>query len=548
MILIILMSCKEDSWLAEVPFDFYSPQNSFTKPDQFNSAVARLYSNYRSYFVAPSSVDNYMNLIGPWADNLYSFYSQTQAPHNSIIPESGLITFQWTSYYRMIFDANVIINRISDENIPFTSEKERNILKAEAQFFRAYSYKNLCILYGGVPIVLDEITSPRRDFVRNTKEEVWAQVISDFQFALENLPSVSELKEDGRLTKAAANHYLTEVFIINKEWDNAINSASAVINDPNYALMTNRFGTKKDQPGDVFWDLFRRDNQNRNGKGGLNTEAIWVSQYEYNVTGGGNNYLMTRMFSPFYWSLVGKSDGVPLFYSHSSQNGGRSQGWSASNDFINYTLWEGDANDIRNSQYNILRDMVSDNPKSAYFGKKIVENDAIKTPGPYNEFWRPYWAKYVPFNDFPVETISNSPYPGATYKTANGSFTDNYIIRLAETYLLRAEAYLGKGDLLNAAADINVVRARANAAPVSSGDVDIDYILDERLRELNYEELRLLTLMRTNKLIERVKLYHPHYNGKYYSFTMPERVNLWPIPQSEIERNKDAVLEQNPGY
>src|SRR5690606_19902426 len=170
------------------------------------------------------------------------------------------------------------------------------------------------------------------------------------------------------------------------------------------------------------------------------------------------------------------------------------------------------------------------------------------TSGPYNDFWRPIWAKYVPFNDFPPEAITNSPYPGATNTLASSSFTDAYVIRLAETYLLRAEAYIGEGDAAAAAADINVIRSRANAKPVEVEEVDIDYLLDERLRELNYEEQRLLTLMRTGKLIERVTLHHPYYNGKYFSYSVPERVKLWPIPQSEIERNTEAGLTQNDGY
>ncbi len=545
IILLGSISCDENKWLEEVPLDFYSTNNSYVTLEQFNSAVATLYHNHRTFFIANADVDMIQPVMGTQADNLYMFYPISRADCESIIPESGLVLYYWQNNYRMIFDANVIINRL--QNASFTNEIKQNTLLAEARFFRALAYHDLGIFFGGVPIVLEEISAPKRDFVRASAAEVWAQVLDDLHFAEEYLPYVTDLKEDGRLTKAAANHLLTEAYIINEDWDNAIKAASVVINDPNYSLMTQRFGTHKNEPGDVFWDMFRRNNQNRNGKGGLNAEAIWVSQYEYNVSGGGDNYLMTRMFSPWYWSLVGK-DNKPLFFGPSSQNGGRSVGFASSCDHMNYTIWEGDANDIRNSQYNILRDMVADNPASAYYGKKIVADDAILTPGEFNQYWRPYWTKYVPFNDFPIETISNNPFPGATHTSANGSFTDNYVMRLAETYLLRAEAYLGKGDQISAAADINIVRNRANAAPVSPANVDIDYILDERLRELCYEERRLLTLLRTKKLIDRNEKYNPHYNGRFYTYKMLQRVEKWPIPQSEIERNTEAVLEQNPGY
>lgn len=540
------VACDEDTWLEETPLDFYSPETSFTEPGHFNSAVARLYRNHRDKWVTPP-VDRNMILHGTWADNLYSFYPQNSSAQDAIVPENVDVRYQWEESFKHIFSANVIINRITDEKINFKTENERAILNAEAHFHRAFAYHNLCVLYGGVPLVLEEISSPKRDFVRASKEEIWAQVISDLEFAIANLPYVTDLKEDGRLTKAAAYHLLTEVYVINEEWDKAINAASAVIDDPNYELMTERFGTRKDEPGDVFWDLFRRDNQNRHGRGGLNKEGIWVSQYEYLVPGGGKNLLQTRAYGQWYWQLAGK-DGVPLFFGHSSQNGGRSFGWAANNDFINFTIWEDDWDDMRNSENNIRRQLVADNPNSAYYGQIITE-DMIESPGPYHEFWRPFWAKYVPFNNFPDEVITNNPYPGATASGANGAFTDSYVYRLAETYLLRAEAYLGKGQLELAATDINVVRARANADPVSPADVDIDYILDERLRELCYEEKRVLTLMRTGKMVERAQLHNPHHNGKYASFKVPDRVNtIWPIPASEIERNTEAVLEQNPGY
>lgn len=541
------VSCNENEWLEEVPLDFYSPENSFSTAEHFESAITNLYSDHRSqiFFSSTTLVSPLMSI---WGDNLYSFYAQTNAPHEQLTPEIWFPIHYWTAYYKMIFNANVILDRIDNEDIDFKNESDRTVLKAEALFFRALSYKDLTILFGDVPLVLEEIASPKRDFSRTPKTDVLHQVEEDLMFAAENLPHVSELEEDGRLTKAAANHLLAEVYLITKDWVKSIDAASKVINDGSYALMTERFGTRKNEAGDVFWDLFRRDNQNRHGNAGINTESIWVSQYEYNVPGSGSNWVQTRMFSPFYWSLVGKIDNEPLFFGHSSQNGGRSQGWFANNDHMNYTVWEADTTDIRNSEYNIMRDMVADNPESIWFGKKIVENDAILTPGPYNEFWRPYWTKYVPINNFPEETISNNPYPGATHNSANGSFTDNYIMRLSETYLLRAEAYLGKGDLPSAAADINVVRERAKASPVSPAEVDLDYILDERIRELSYEEKRLLTLMRTDLYLERVKKYNPHYNGKYYSFDLNEKYKLWPIPQSEIERNTEALLEQNPGY
>lgn len=119
-------------------------------------------------------------------------------------------------------------------------------------------------------------------------------------------------------------------------------------------------------------------------------------------------------------------------------------------------------------------------------------------------------------------------------------------MRLAETYLLRAEAYMNKGDLGSAANDINVVRGRAKATPVVAGDVNIELILDERARELCMEDFRINTLMRTNKLVEHLHKYNPQV--KQQGYVLDDHLNKLPIPSSEIEANKEGGLIQNAGY
>jgi hypothetical protein len=136
-----------------------------------------------------------------------------------------------------------------------------------------------------------------------------------------------------------------------------------------------------------------------------------------------------------------------------------------------------------------------------------------------------------------------SPLGGKLLINASELFRDNYLIRLPETYFLRAEAYIRKGDNANAATDLNVVRARAKTFPITSADVSIDFLLDERMRELYSEEFRMVTLTRMGKLYDRTK----KYNEKS-GLTIETYHNLWPIPFSEINRNVYAKLEQNPGY
>ena len=116
-------------------------------------------------------------------------------------------------------------------------------------------------------------------------------------------------------------------------------------------------------------------------------------------------------------------------------------------------------------------------------------------------------------------------------------------MRLGETYLLLAEAQFLQGNTIGAAADINVLRTRANSPLVTPANITLDFILDERARELIGEEDRRITLMRTQTLVERVQKYNPTSAASIQNYNM-----LLPVPQSEIDVNKGAVLTQNPGY
>ena len=111
--------------------------------------------------------------------------------------------------------------------------------------------------------------------------------------------------------------------------------------------------------------------------------------------------------------------------------------------------------------------------------------------------------------------------------------------RLAETYLLRAEAYFRLNDLENAAKDINVVRERARAKPIQASDVTEDYILDERARELITEEPRRRTL------VDRVRKYSIR---ELTRTSIQDFHQWWPIPQTAIDSNVGAKLEQTVGY
>src|SRR3546814_261922 len=141
-------------------------------------------------------------------------------------------------------------------------------------------------------------------------------------------------------------------------------------------------------------------------------------------------------------------------------------------DFFLYDLWESDwDNDLRNAPHNIVRDLVYTNPASAWYGKSAVENPgATLIEQPWR--WYPHPSKITTPGQHPDGVYVDKSL-GTIKNTAGALYRDRYMMRLAETYLLRAEAYLGKGDNQHAADDINEVRLRSNATPVAPGDVTL---------------------------------------------------------------------------
>jgi hypothetical protein len=563
MLIFVFNSCNEKEFLDEVPLDFYSPENAYVTFNDFESAVMNLYGRYRADFWDDSN-----------SGGVYSVWTCTDLVYGT--SRAGLINFAgnltpqsatvyeyfWARAYRIIYDANTVIERSDAPDSKLTAE-QKALIQAEARFFRGFMYKVLGNMYGGVPITLEETKEPIRDYVRSSREETYNQAVADLKFAAENLKDIDKV-DDSRISNLAAYHMLSEVYISLKQWQNAIAAATEVINFPGMALMTERFGSQVDPEGnrypapfndtiyggDVYWDLFRPGNQNRSTG---NKEAIWVTQYAVDVPGGSastGGFPLERQACPRTYSANIKNKNGKLYPVAPQPNtylSGRGIGGMRPTNYFIWDVWKksGYNQDIRNSKYNMVRDLPVMNPASDYYGKWVFRDKVpivLVSEADTTRNWYPYPAKCTTIGRHPAFLyLPDQTIPGSLTSEARDTYRDNYIIRLAETYLLRAEAYLGNNDKVNAAKDINVVRRRAKAPDVDPSNVDIDYILDERLRELAFEEPRALTLRRLGLLVERCKKYNPLIQYQEYH-------NLYPIPYSEIEKNTGAVLEQNPGY
>lgn len=345
-------------------------------------------------------------------------------------------------------------------------------------------------------------------------------MINDLKFAVTNLPSNPDEVKVGKLTSWAAEHLLSEVYLMAGDYANAESCASNVIGCQKFSLMEERFGNKSNEGGDVFSDLFVENNQNRTSG---NKESIWVMQFEYNQTGGGTNSddWTRRAWEPKYFE-------IPGFVLADSLGGrGLSQ-------LVPMKWWIGEdagffeASDIRNSEYNIKRHW--------YYNNK----DVAETYGKYCPITDETW--FTTFRLYPA--LTKFFYGKSENLQLTGSYRDRMKFRLAETYLYLCEARLMQGNLSGARDAINYVRRRAHASELTDdSQMTLDFLLDERIRELVGEESRRFTLCRTGKLIERTRKYNEESGEAIRDYHV-----YWPIPQSMIDSNTGAEFPQNDGY
>ncbi|WP_295730501.1 RagB/SusD family nutrient uptake outer membrane protein [uncultured Muribaculum sp.] len=514
-----------------------SPENTYTSSIGFEAGSAGLYSLARSEY-------NTWGEKGAFMHNGACAYA-TQQIATDIVFQSGakdgslthyanltmtpstlFIESYWNWSYSLINSSNELLI-YSEKNTNWSHPGDKALYQAEARFFRAYAYRSLQYLYGDVPWV-ETIQQPFvLNFTRTPKAEVLANMVKDLEFAAANLPENPDGVKPGKLTKWAALHLLAEVYICQGEYEKARKAAQDVIDSGYFSLMKERFGAEKSKAGDYFHDLFVENNQNRPSG---NRESIWVMQFEYKTTGGGtpSDDWTRREWLPQYHQLGS-------FFKICSEYGGRGLaqiapfkwwiGTKNTNATANQSGPDGifEDTDIRNSEYNFKREWIANQESTK--GQRVQITD---------KYWQDGWLFPAPTKFFFAHDDD---------LTHTGSYRDRMKFRLAETYLLLAEAYLGLNDAENAAKAVNVVRSRAKASSIDKSKMDMDFLLDERIRELVGEESRRFTLVRTGKYVDRVKKYNDVLRDKVEPYHA-----LWPIPKTIRDANRDVEFPQNLGY
>ena len=569
---LIMTSCS-DEWLKPDPLSFYAPENAFVDEAGFESALITC----KKEMNADNHGDRAYHLLA--TDIMYSDLacSIEQPNFNKNTPSyvggrSGLHNI-FLRAYEYIKDANIIISRIN--NIEWVDQTVRNRILSEALWFRAYWYYRLVNTFGDVPWIGEELTGAKLDFYSTSRWAILKQIQEDLEYAAENLP-VTPAK-GGDVSKGAANHLLAKVYLANCEFDKAITVTTSVINGP-YALMTKRFGSDKGRTYyNLMWDLHRVDNKNA----AENTETIYATVDRANQAPETwwdlKGTFSMRHFSPSYWRVPDATGNRATNWNTTAGDSlGSGDAACRTIDYFHYGLWEDDT-----YKWNTTPDMRRADCNWIEMGDSISEITVVRVGSP--NFGQPLNRKYLPNKKDTIEYWYSWPHyktytptPRTPYwSQPHGGQGDWYVFRLAETFLLRAEAYWWKGQTAPAAADINIVRGRAKAPQITAGDVTLDYIFDERARELYMEEPRhsemvrisfilaklnrdgysLETIDEKNWYYDRVmRINHAYQPGKWIAPYTAEvaKLNtyniLWPVPQNVITANTLGRINQNIGY
>jgi hypothetical protein len=527
-------SLVEQEVKSQVPSEYYQTTEGF------EAAVNGSYAALRDFYA--KEIGGTMTVFGTdtyqqGSDGSWKFFDSYSG---QLDPSAGYISSLWNAMYEGINTANAVVNRAANvEGLPQEAVTER---VAEARFLRAHHYFVLVRQYGPVHITTEETQGVETEATRAPLSEVYDLIVSDLEFAINNLPV--EPREYGRATKPAAEHLLAEV-LLTRGWSDAAESddfqrayqlAEGVINNYDFRLL------------DTFGDVFAFDNQQ-------NAEVVWAVQYDQNqlINGGGNNFHLYFLME--YDVLPGMNRNL---------RDGRPWKRFRPTTFTLETLFADRTNDVRYEQ-SFKHAFLTSNPGT--YTCNGVECDLAMGDT----------ALYLPGEDLPESELQDRPYQVYTpdmytdkiYPTLTKHLDSNrpsindtrgsrdfLAFRLAETYLIAAEARLMDGDAMTAMDHVNAVRLRA-ARPDENGDetaaenalritdpnvIDIDFILDERGRELLGEMHRWFDLVRTNTLVERVQAHNP-FGGP----NIQEYHALRPIPQDQRDRTS-TEFPQNPGY
>jgi hypothetical protein len=506
MLVAIATGCTSDL-LDRTPMDTLSPGTFYENEKQCKMGLMGIYASipptetvafwYQLDFMSDNNYcqDSWQGSkeFGEWAQNASSWGSSAK----------------WKQDYQTIVRANTFLSNMTNAK---ASDDVKNEMSAEAKYLRAYAYSDLITYFGDVPLILGTQTLDSALVSRTPKAEVLTAIMSDLDAAASVLPNSFSGSEVGRATKGAALTLKCKTLLYNQKWAEAAEAAKQVIDLGVYSLYPDYAG------------LFEEANEN-------NQEVIFDIQYIKNS---------------------------------------QAQSWpSARLSFVDWPTPNVTA-DIINAYY-MTNGLPITDAKSGYNSQDPYTNRdprmaaSIVLPGSKTAS-----GTFIPAND-------QVPCGARPRKYADISGTDSYnyslntiVLRYADVLLMRAEALIESGNTSQEVYDlIDKVRARVGMPKIEA--VEGTGLSQTQLRNILRHERRVEFFMEGTRYPDMLRwkdesLVHDVYGYVTSKLSNPSSPStwafetekketrkfdsakgwLWPIPQVEMQNNKN--LKQNPGY
>lgn len=585
--------------------DEYNPSGEgadqvFVTAQGMEALVNQMYYNFRwKYFGREDPVLYIEGAADIWQNRADSYdYGKQLTRCVDLQGDRGQIKNCWNRVYDNINDANAVINRIND--VVDLNDAEKAEFEAEARFMRSYCYWWLVEFFGDIELRTQETESAVFTAYRTDRKTIYDEVIiPDAQFAAENLPVEPYNGDIGRSTKKAGKGLLARVLLTRAQYETAGSAEQRAFYqkalDAALDVVNNKaaYGIKLYDTYDEIW-------QAKNNKS--NTEFLWVVTHSSNSSLNANPKNPNRLhcyFSPklvgsgvltVSWEYPSEAERVePTYYFLKLW-----EDWDARYDAIfqetftmqsKVSLWpsgvetnylrpdlvkkkisQGDTvfvftkesvdDEVQKSKSYVMIDIddVYDTTSvNSYGGTRLRNPETDATTTQYIECSFPRFMKYRIW-----DRDENGTFLLAD-PSAKVGYADVPVMRYAEMPLIAAECYIALGNEAQAASIINqeirnqrVVREghSLSEAQVTIDDMNIEWIMEERARELCGEWLRWFDMKR---------IYSPQGTfastiiGRNPSMTnddcMQEYHALRPIPTDFLDVLTNAEeFGQNPGY
>jgi len=534
---LFVSSCNEEEFLNRYPKDIPNPENFFIDESSARKAVNAAYEPWANS--SRMYTRDLVIMCDAMTDDSYWRPSRTSSIQQEmwdIYPSHGDIEYYWEYPFRSINAANFAIERIpTSTGAAFTPDKQKPFI-ADARFMRGFAYLFLVTLFGDVPLMdhplssMEEFNQPRAPI-----EDVYTQIISDFEYAKENLPAKWASAYTGAATRAAAAAYLAKTYLYKKDFpkaETAAREAIQIAESDGYYLI------------DDYLSIWEEDNEG-------NPELLFYIEFMHDNDEHGQNMTIQRIVR-----------GCPAEFKNIY---GAGDGWG-------YALPQRDLYDA----------FEPNDPRREYTIQSPLKPFGIYKGPPEtftykHEFYNAAGVKQTYTKTYhPDDTVDFDYRWSETGMSVRKMITDMQgitnvrwcgqdvpVMRMADLYLYLAEALAEQGDA-EALVWVNKVRARktVNMPPKTAGDGNlVDIVRHERRVELALEGERLFDLIRWGNLGEvfgngqKVKR---HFYSDYLPvndlksrFDTPvkdlSQNYLFPIPQSEIDQNSE-INSNNPGY